>query len=132
MLPPFATASDAIELGLTVTPANLQRASSRIRTYLRSVRYPETIVEPTDDLIELTCQIADRIGTTSKALAAGVQQQQQTASQFQQGVTYGWDAWKAQSGLTAGELTTLRRMFPAIPRTISMGSPVDLHTDEPA
>ena len=124
MLQPFATASDAVDMGFDVTTPNLARASSRIRTYLRSVGYPVEIAEPADDLIELTCQIADRLGTTSKALASGVQSQQQAApGSFSQGVTYGWDAWKAQSGLTAGETATLKRMFPAMPRTLSMGSP---------
>ena len=45
-------------------------------------------------------------------------------------VGYGWDAWKAQSGLTAGELGTLKRMFPEIPRTLSLGSPVAYGSDD--
>lgn len=126
MLQPFASTADATAFGYTVTTAHLVRASARIRTYLRSVRYPETIDTPTDDLIELTCQIASRLGTTPAQLTQGVQ----TQSALGFSVGYGWDAWKAQSGLTAGELATLRRMFPEIPRTLSLGSPVAYSGDD--
>lgn len=121
MLAPFATTSDAIALGFDVSAPNLLRASSRIRTYLRSVRYPVEIASPSDDLIELTCQIAARLGGTTpdSPIAQGVQ----TQGVGPMSVGYGWDAWKAQSGLTAGETATLKRMFPEIPRTLSMGSP---------
>lgn len=117
---PFATVAEAAEFGYTVTLPNLVRASARIRTYLRSVRYPDTIESPRDDLIELTAQIASRLGSTPTQLAQGVQSQ--SVPGFSVG--YGWDAWKAQSGLTAGETATLRRMFPELPRTLSLGSPV--------
>lgn len=123
MLPPFATQEDAAELALVVTNANLRRASSRIRAYLRSAGWPLDIPEPSDDLIELTCQIASRLGSIPDAVARGAQQQQQTAGALQQGVTYGWDAWKALSGLSQGEKDTLRMMFPSLPRTLTMGSP---------
>ncbi len=119
MLPPFATTSDAAFFGLSASEGNLERASSRIRTYLRSARYPIEIANPSDDLIELTCQIAARLTSTPAELAQGVQQQ--AAGPFSAG--FGWDAWKALSGLTAGELDTLRRMFPERPRTLSLGSP---------
>lgn len=117
---PFATVTEAAAFGYTVTLPDLVRASARIRTYLRSVRYPDTIESPRDDLIELTAQIASRLGSTPAQLAQGVQSQ--SAPGF--AATYGWDAWKAQSGLTAGETATLKRMFPELPRTLSLGSPV--------
>ncbi len=119
MLPPFASIVDAQVLDLQVSDENLVRASTRIRTYLRSVGYPVEVDTPGDDLIELTCQIAARMSATPADLAQGVQQQ--SAPGYSVG--YGWDAWKAQAGLTAGELATLKRMFPAIPRTLSLGSP---------
>lgn len=118
MLPPFATESNAAELGINVTTQNLYRASSRIRTYLRSVGRSVLIETPSDDLIELTCQIAARLGAVSQPMQEGVQQQ--TAGPFTQG--FGWDAWKALAGLSTGERQTLRMMFPAMPRTISLGS----------
>jgi len=117
MLPPFASTTDAALLGFEVEPQHLLRASTRIRTYLRSAGHPVEITAPQDDLIELCCQIAKRIGTPNEPLEQGVQQQ--TAPGFSVG--YGWDAWKAQSGLTAGELQTLARMYPAIPGCIVLG-----------
>lgn len=122
---PFATVSEAADFGYTVTLPNLVRASARIRTYLRSVRYPDTIASPRDDLIELTAQIASRLGSTPAQLAQGVQSQ--SAPGF--ATTYGMDAWKAQSGLTVGETATLKRMFPELPRTLSLGSPVTYGDD---
>ena len=126
---PFANPEDAVGLDYTVTPASLVKASTRIRTYLRSVGYPDPSPVP-DGLVDLTCAIAQRIATIPAALANGMQQQSQTASGFSQSVGYGWDAWKAKSGLDAGELAELKKMFPPIPRSIPMGSPVDLHEDE--
>ena len=127
--PPFATTEDATTLGYTVTPASLTKASIRIRNYLRSVGYQDPDPVP-DGLIDLTCAIAQRLASIPKAVLEGQQQKQQTSSQFQQGVTYGWDAWKAKSGLDTGELAELKKMFPPVPRSIPMGSPVDLHEDE--
>lgn len=118
MLPSFASTSDAASLGfdLLADPV-LMRASSRIRTYLRSAGHPVEIATPPDDLIELCCQIAQRLATPNPELAAGIQQQ--TAPGFSVG--YGWDAWKAQAGLTAGELDSLRRMFPPLPGCVVLG-----------
>lgn len=127
--PPFASTEDAITLGYTVTAASLTKASIRIRNYLRSVGYQDPDPVP-DGLIDLTCAIAQRIASMPKAVLEGQQQKQQTSSQFQQGVTYGWDAWKAKSGLDTGEMAELRRMYPAMPRTIPLGSPVDLHCED--
>lgn len=126
---PFATVEDAAALDYTVTPASLTKASTRIRNYLRSEGYADPDPVP-DGLIDLTCAIAQRIASIPKAVLEGQQQKQQTSSQFQQGVTYGWDAWKAKSGLDTGELAELRRMYPHIPRTIPLGSPVDLHCED--
>lgn len=127
--PPFATTEDAITLGYTVTAASLTQASIRIRNYLRSVGYQDPDPVP-DGLIDLTCAIAQRLASIPKAVLEGQQQKQQTSSQWQQGVTYGWDAWKAKSGLDTGEMAELRRMYPAMPRTIPLGSPVDLHCED--
>ncbi|MGC3954630.1 MAG: hypothetical protein QM804_10310 [Propionicimonas sp.] len=129
--PPFASIADAEMLGYTVTQPGLMRASIRIRTYLRGAGYPTDPNPVSDALIDLTCAIAQRLASIPQALAEGQQQKQQTASGFQQGVTYGWDAWKAKSGLDTGELAQLKQIFPPIPRSIPLGSPVDLHRDEP-
>lgn len=69
-----------------------------------------------DELVELVCTIAARLGTSDPALAAGVQQEQSgSASQ-----TFGWDAWKGLTSLTAEEKSALSRMFPRVPRVIVM------------
>lgn len=88
-----------------------------------TVAYSHGYSDIPDELIELVCQIATRLDTSStqqgQAVAAGVQQQ--TAGSFSIG--FGWDAWKAQADLTAGEKATLRRLWPSLPRTISTGRP---------
>ena len=123
---PFASTDDARDLDYTVTQAALVKASTRIRTYLRSAGYPEDPDPVSDALVDLTCAVAQRIAAMPKALQEGTQQQ--AAPGFSVG--YGWDAWKAKSGLDAGELAELKRMFPPVPRVLVMGSPVDLHLDE--
>lgn len=71
-----------------------------------------------DPLVELVCQVATRLGASpDTALAAGVQTQ--TAGPF--AVGYGWDAWKAQAGLTQGEKDTLKRYWPTLPQIITSG-----------
>ena len=72
-----------------------------------------------DELIELVVQVASRMDAAPAELQQGAQQA--TSGPFTVG--YGWDAWKAQSGLTAGEKETLRRYWPQLPRTIPLGSP---------
>lgn len=69
-----------------------------------------------DELVELVCTIAARLESVDPALASGVTQEQSgSASQ-----TFGWDAWKAQSSLTAEEKAVLTRLFPRVPRTLVM------------
>lgn len=79
-----------------------------------------------DELIELVCQIAVRLDGAKTAAGVAMAQgvQQQAAGPFNQ--TFGWDAWKATSGLTQGEKDTLTRIWPDQPQIINMGSPVDL------
>lgn len=125
MANPFATTSDADSLGYQVTTQALNRASIRIRTYLRNAGYPDPNPVP-DGLIDLTCAVAQRIGSMPAAMAQGVQ----TQALGDASVGYGWDAWKAKAGLDAGETAELKRLFPPIPRSFAMGSPVDLHEDE--
>ena len=72
-----------------------------------------------DELVELVCTVAARLKSLPEQLVAGTQQQ--GAGPFQQ--TYGWDSYKAASGLTEGEKVVLARYFPQAPRTISMGRP---------
>jgi len=84
---------------------------------LVSVTYTHGYTTLPDELVELCCQVAQRLGTPNEPLAQGVQQQ--TAPGFSVG--YGWDAWKAQSGLTQGEKDALRRYWPPLPDVISAG-----------
>ena len=74
-----------------------------------------------DELIELVCSVAARIEAVpaSSPLTQGVQQQ--TAGPFTVG--YGWDSYKAQSGLTAGEKEVLARYWPRLPQIIVTGRP---------
>lgn len=76
--------------------------------------------EVPDEIVELVCQVAERLATpTPGPIAAGAQQL--TAGPWTIG--YGFDSYKAQAGLTAGEKATLRRFWPELPRTVSVGSP---------
>lgn len=69
-----------------------------------------------DELVEVVCTIAARLESVDPALASGVTQEQSgSASQ-----TFGWDAWKANSSLTAEEKAVLSRLFPRVPRTFVM------------
>lgn len=93
-------------------------------TGIVTVAYTHGYATLPDELIELVCQVASRIANDSAntALASGVQQQTQSApGGFTQSIGYGWDAWKAQAGLTAGEKDTLKRYFPRLPQIITMG-----------
>lgn len=72
-----------------------------------------------DELVELVATMAHRLGSIPTALVAGTQQEATGPWQH----TYGFDSHKATSGLTAGEKEVLARYWPAIPRTISLGSP---------
>ena len=94
----------------------------RINTTARSrltVTYTHGLDVLPDELVELVCTVAARMGGMPAELQAGVQQQ--GAGPFQQ--TYGWDAYKAASGLTEGEKQVLARYWPRLPRTITLGSP---------
>lgn len=72
-----------------------------------------------DELVELVCTMAHRLGSIPAALVAGTQQE--GAGPWQH--TYGFDSHKAASGLTSGEKEVLARYWPRIPRTIVLGSP---------
>lgn len=88
------------------------------RTDRLTVTYTHGLGTLPDDLVELVCTVAARMGGMPAELQAGVQQQ--GAGPFQQ--TYGWDAYKAASGLTEGEKQVLARYWPRLPRTITLGS----------
>lgn len=82
-----------------------------------TVTYAHGYAALPDELVELCCQVAQRLATPNEPLAQGVQQQ--TAPGFSVG--YGWDAWKAQAGLTQGEKDALRRYWPTLPDVITAG-----------
>lgn len=81
------------------------------------ITYTHGFVAVPDEILELVCQVASRMSAEPAALQQGIQQ----ATNGPFSVGYGWDAWKAQSGLTAGEKATLRRYWPELPRTIPVG-----------
>lgn len=84
-----------------------------------TVAYTHGFTALPDELVELVCTVAARMGGMPAELQAGVQSQ--GAGPFQQ--TYGWDSYKAASGLTEGEKQVLARYWPRLPRTITLGSP---------
>ena len=84
-----------------------------------TVTYTHGLMGLPDELTELVCTVAARMGGMPTELQAGVQSQ--GAGPFQQ--TYGWDSYKAASGLTEGEKQVLARYWPRLPRTITLGSP---------
>lgn len=94
----------------------------RIETSMRgplTVNYSHGLAVLPDELIELVCTVAARIGNMPTELQAGVQQQ--GAGPYQ--LTYGFDSHKAASGLTQGEKDVLDRIWPRLPRTLTMGAP---------
>lgn len=86
-----------------------------------TVAYTHGFTALPDELVELVCTVAARIGGMPAELTAGVQSS--GASGPFSGPTYGWDSFKAASGLTEGEKAALDRYFPRLPRTIALGSP---------
>lgn len=99
-----------------------KRSGQRIDTYSYdelTVVYSHGLATLPDELIELVSAIAARMESAPAQVAQGIQQE----SMGPHAISYGMDAWKAQSGLTAGEKETLRRYWPQLPRTISMGAP---------
>lgn len=84
-----------------------------------TVAYTHGFTALPDELVELVCTVAARMGGMPAELQAGVRSQ--SAGPFQQ--TYGWDSYKAASGLTEGEKQVLARYWPRLPRTITLGSP---------
>ena len=93
------------------------------RTDRLTVTYTHGLGTLPDDLVELVCSVAARIEATSgaagAAVAAGVTQD--SAGPFQR--SYGFDSYKAQSGLTAGEKEVLDRYWPRLPQIIVTGRP---------
>ena len=101
-------------------PVEYELAGSQVTTDnlgLLTVAYTHGYATLPDELAELVCQIASRLGAPNEALAQGVQTQ--SAGGFSVG--YGWDAWKAQAGLTQGEKDTLARYWPRLPQIITAG-----------
>ena len=84
-----------------------------------TVAYTHGFTALPGELVELVCTVAARMGGMPAELQAGVRSQ--GAGPFQQ--TYGWDSYKAASGLTEGEKQVLARYWPRLPRTITLGSP---------
>ena len=69
-----------------------------------------------DAVVEVVVTVAARLGATDSAVASGVQQESSgSVSQ-----SFGWDAWRAVSGLTSEEKAVLGRLFPRVPRTLVM------------
>ncbi len=95
---------------------------SRIVTNARgrlTVTYTHGMDTLPDELVELVCSTANRLGSIPAQLVAGTQQEGTGPWQH----TYGFDSHKAASGLTAGEKEVLARYWPRVPRTIPLGSP---------
>ena len=72
-----------------------------------------------DELVDVVCQVANRLSVSAPELEQGVQQQ--SAGPWQ--ASMGWDAWKALSGLTSGEKQVLDRYYPVLPGIVTVGRP---------
>lgn len=81
-----------------------------------TVEYDHGYAEVPDGVVEVVVTVAARLGSTDSAVASGVQQE--TSGSVNQ--SFGWDAWKGVSGLTAEEKAVLGRLFPKVPRTLVM------------
>ena len=120
--PVVAVSSVVDENGVTLPVNGWELVGDRILAATPgrlTVTYQHGFQPLPDDLIELTCSIALRLASIPTALVAGTQQEGTGPWQH----TYGFDSHKATSGLTAGEKEVLARYWPAVPRTISLGSP---------
>ena len=107
--------ADGVAVDYTLAGDRIETAASGRLT----VTYTHGLESLPDELTELVCSVAARLGGMPSELQAGVQSQ--GAGPFQQ--TYGWDSYKAASGLTEGEKQVLARYWPRLPRTITLGSP---------
>lgn len=95
-------------------PGGWLQVSAGIVTGLWVIVYDQGAVP--DGVVFLVCQVAARLAASPASMAAGAQQE----TVGSESVTYGWDAWKGQSGLTAGEREQLRRLIPRRPKLIVM------------
>ncbi|MGV9364520.1 hypothetical protein [Amycolatopsis sp. NPDC003731] len=84
--------------------------------YPLTVTYTHGFDPVPDALVELVCAVATRMSSVPDAVASGVRTEQAGA----EAVTWGVEAYNASSGLTSTEEARLRRMFPKLPRTITM------------
>lgn len=73
-----------------------------------TVTYSHGFATLPDELIELVCGVAARLGEVNPAAAAGVQQE----TGGSESVTYGFDSYNAISELSTGEKRVLDRLFP--------------------
>lgn len=80
------------------------------------VTYAHGFATLPDELIELVCGIAARLGEVNPAAAAGVQQE----TGGSESVTYGFDSYNAISELSTGEKRVLDRLFPKRPSLVVM------------
>lgn len=69
-----------------------------------------------DELIELVCSIADRLGSVPAAMAAGATTEQAGGET----ITWGSDAYAGSTGLTSAEEKALATLFPKRPRTAQL------------
>lgn len=121
-LPQRPVVAVASVVDIDAAPVEYELSGSVITTDnlgIMTVTFSHGYIELPDELVELVCQVASRLETPNASLAAGVQ----TEGTGPFSVGYGWDAWKAQSGLTQGEKDTLDRYWPSLPQIISMGRP---------
>lgn len=113
MKPALATVEDAASFGLLCTATDLTRASARVRTHAQRPNLGVTI-PATEELIELVCTIAARIGSQSDALLAGATADGSGGDS----VSYGSDAYRGTTSLLQEEKNVITRMFPRLPQQI--------------
>ena len=117
---PLASVADAARYGYETSEVYLRRASARVRSV---AVVPEDLSDSTREaLTELVCAIACRLenaDTLPEAQNMGLGVSSETAGPF--AYSYGFDAYKATSGLSAGELQRLKAILPRAARVYLMG-----------
>lgn len=86
-----------------------------VRTPLR-VTYSHGLDTMPDELVELVCSIAARLGSVPAAMAAGATTEQAGGET----ITWGSDAYAGSTGLTSAEEKALATLFPKRPRTAQL------------
>ena len=103
---PFATTTDALVYGRTVTDIALNIASARIRGYVGArIETHKNITS--DAFIEFVATLANRIDKENPSLSEGFV----SATSGGESGTFGWDSFQGTTDLLTAEKQKLDRLF---------------------